>query len=156
MGNNQYTEWKGEYGDLIRSIIRLCNESAMKFCRPADYHIPFKITAHEIQVIEYILESDENEKMSEIAARLGITRGAFSNNVTKLIKLGCLEKTVREGNKKNRYVTVTDYGKQIYQQYAEFVFERSFKEMFKTADKIPKKHIKAFSDMLNHFTDSLV
>ena len=30
--------------------------------------------------------------MSVIAKRLGITRGAFSNNVTKLMEMGCLKK----------------------------------------------------------------
>ena len=38
-------------------------------------------------------------------------------NVTKLIEMGCLKKELREGNKKDKYVVVTDYGEKIYETY---------------------------------------
>ena len=78
---NEYknTKWMGEYGSLVEEIIRLCNESSTKFCKPANFNTPILLSAHEIQIIEYILEN-KDEKMSVIAKRLGITRGAFSNN----------------------------------------------------------------------------
>ena len=155
MDRQNETEWMGKYRGLVEKIIRLCNESSTKFCRPADYNTPIPLSAHEMQIIEYVLES-EGEKMSDIAKRLGVTRGAFSNNVTRLIQMGCLRKECREGNRKNKYVVVTDYGKEIYKAYSQCVFERSFREMFRMADTIPEEHLETFCRMLDYFTNSLL
>ena len=149
------TKWMGEYRSLVEEIIRLCNESSTKFCKPANFNTPILLSAHEIQIIEYILEN-KDEKMSVIAKRLGITRGAFSNNVTKLIEMGCLKKELREGNKKDKYVVVTDYGEKIYETYVNFIYKRTFEELFRLADTIPKEHIETFCKMLNVFSETLV
>ena len=54
---NEYknTKWLGDYGSLVEEIIRLCNESSTKFCKPANFNTPILLSAHEIQIIEYIL-----------------------------------------------------------------------------------------------------
>lgn len=155
MNRHSETEWMGKYRGLVEKIIRLCNESSTKFCRPADFHTAVELSAHEIQIIEYVLES-EGEKMSDIARRLGVTRGAFSNNVTRLIKMGCLKKECRDGNRKNKYVTVTDFGKEVYSAYSRYVYEHTFKDMFSMADTIPEEHVETFCRMLDHFADTLV
>ncbi len=99
MAMSAETSWMGKYRDFVESIIYLCNRSATRFNMPQYYNTSFRLTAIQIQIIEYTLE-DNNDKMSAIAARLGITRGAFSNNVTKLVDMGLLEKSHRGGNKK--------------------------------------------------------
>ena len=90
MAMSAETSWMGKYRDFVESIIYLCNRSATRFNMPQYYNTSFRLTAIQIQIIEYTLE-DNNDKMSAIAARLGITRGAFSNNVTKLVDMGLLD-----------------------------------------------------------------
>ena len=71
----------------------------------------------------------------------------------KFGKLTVLEKT---DQRKNKYVVVTDYGKEIYKAYSQCVFERSFREMFRMADTIPEEHLETFCRMLDYFTNSLL
>ncbi|WP_143402957.1 MarR family winged helix-turn-helix transcriptional regulator [Gemmiger sp. An120] len=149
------TQWMGRYRTLVERIIHLCNKSATHFTRPAFFDTPYKLTAIQIQIIEYLLE-DRDENMSSVAQRLGITRGAFSNNVTRLIGMGLLEKAHRPGNNKNLFVTVTPKGRGLYRDYSRFIYERWFRDMFKLADQIPEEHLKIFEDILQGFADTLV
>ena len=149
------TQWMGQYRTLVERIIHLCNKSATHFARPAFYSTPFKLTAIQIQIIEYLLEN-QDENMSSVARRLGITRGAFSNNVTRLIALGLLEKSHRPGNNKNLFVTVTPQGRELYMAYSRFIYDRWFREMFKLADQIPPEYLRIFEQILQGFADTLV
>ena len=155
---NEYknTKWMGEYRSLVEEIIRLCNESSTKFCKPANFNTPILLSAHEIQIIEYILEN-KDEKMSVIAKRLGITRGAFSNNVTKLIEK---KPTLSEGRGANGSARMASNGgcfsAIIVQRHVNFIYKRTFEELFRLADTIPKEHIETFCKMLNVFSETLV
>jgi DNA-binding MarR family transcriptional regulator len=143
-----------QYRNLVELIIQMCNVASTTFAQPAYFNTPIKLTPHEIQIIEAILE-DKDENMTIMAARLGISKGGFSNNIKKLIKKGCLVKEHKEGNRKNLYPAVTPCGTEVYWKYSQHIFEACFKEFFKLADTIPNKHIKTFEKMLKHFINGL-
>lgn len=149
------TSWMGKYRDFVESIIFLCNRSATRFNMPQYYNTSFRLTAIQIQIIEYTLE-DNSEKMSSIASRLGITRGAFSNNVTKLVGMGLLTKEHRGDNKKDLFITVTDKGREEYARYAQFVYDKSLRHVFALADELPPEAIDSFRKILKTFADRLV
>ncbi len=155
MAMTNETSWMGKYRDFVESIIFLCNRSATRFNKPQYYNTSFRLTAIQIQIIEYTLE-DNGEKMSAIAERLGITRGAFSNNVTKLVEMGLLEKEHRGNNKKDLFITVTDRGREEYAHYAQFIYDKSLRHVFALADELPPESIESFRKILNTFTDTLV
>ena len=155
MAMSAETSWMGKYRDFVESIIYLCNRSATRFNMPQYYNTSFRLTAIQIQIIEYTLE-DNNDKMSAIAARLGITRGAFSNNVTKLVDMGLLEKSHRGGNKKDLFIAVTDRGREEYVRYAQFVYDKALRHVFALADELTPESIDAFRKILNTFADTLV
>ncbi len=90
--------------------------------------------------------------MSEIAAKLGITRGAFSNNVSKLIRNGYLQKERDINNQKDIFLTATPKGLQAYSEYSQFVYEGCFKEIFSLADTIPPEHTETFKKIIDCFT----
>ena len=147
-------KWMGEYREFVEQIIYLCNRSAISFSTPMYFNSDVKITAHEIQIIEYLLE-ERDEKMSDVAKRLGITRGAFSNNVSKLVEKGCIVKEHRNDNKKNLYLTVTPKGLNTYKQYSKCVYERSFSQMFSTIKELSPETLDVFQKVLKDFADSL-
>ncbi len=155
MAMTNETSWMGKYRDFVESIIFLCNRSATRFNKPQYYNTSFRLTAIQIQIIEYTLE-DNGEKMSAIATRLGITRGAFSNNVTKLVEMGLLEKEHRGNNKKDLFITVTDRGREEYAHYAQFIYDKALRHVFALADELPPETIESFRKILNTFTDTLV
>ncbi len=149
------TAWMGKYRDLVESIIFLCNRSATRFNMPQYYNTSVPLTAIQIQIIEYALE-DKNEKMSELAERLGITRGAFSNNVTKLVALDLIKKEHRGNNQKELFITVTEKGRQEYKKYAQLVYDLTFRQIFSMADELPPESIAVFQKMIKTFADTLV
>lgn len=148
------TEWMGKYRNMVESVIFLCNRSSTAFMTPLYYGTDEKITAREAQVIEYLLE-DKSGNMVTVAERLGVTRGAFSNIVTKLVAKGLVKKEQRSGNKKNIYPVVTKRGEKVYDQYSHFIYEFWFKEMFKKADEIPMEYVDAFSKILYEMGKSM-
>ena len=148
------TDWMGQYREMVESVIYLCNSSSTGFVTPFHYGTEYKITAREAQVIEYLLE-DTSGNMVAVANRLGVTRGAFSNIVNKLVAKGLLKKERRGDNKKNIYPVVTQKGEEMYDQYSKFIYELWFKEMFEKADQIPKKYIKMFSSILREMGESM-
>jgi len=149
------TEWMREYRSLVEKMILLCNVTSYHFTRPAFYNTPIKITANEIQIIEYLLD-ERDENMTQLAERLGISKGGFSNNVKKLIAKDCITKEHRSDNQKEFILKVTPYGQKIYNLYSQFIYERWFKEMFRMADQIPKEYIRIFENMLKGFADTIV
>ncbi|MCI7136446.1 MAG: MarR family winged helix-turn-helix transcriptional regulator [Candidatus Limivicinus sp.] len=149
------TAWLREYRLLIHRIIFLCNASATRFAIPQYYETEYKLTGTQFQIIEYALEG-RNDKMSVISDRLGITRGAFSNNVKKLEELGLLYKEHRENNKKDYFLVVTEKGVEEYKKYAACIYDHCLKYVFAVADKIPKKYIREFEDMLEIYAEHLV
>lgn len=146
-------EWMGEQRDLIEKFIRLFNTYARQYSHVYSLEGTSVITsAAQIQTLEYIIEVNGEEKMSEIAAKLGITRGAFSNNVKKLIQNGYLEKSQGVNNHKDIFLTATTKGLQAYQEYSRFIYDGCFKEIFRLADTIPPEHLDTFKEILNCFT----
>jgi len=149
------SEWMGKYRELVESIIFLCNCASTEFVTPYYYGTDFKITAREAQVIAYLL-GDTSGNMVEVAARLGVTRGAFSNIVNKLESKGCLEKVQRGDNKKNKYPVVTELGKKTYDQYMVYIKMQWFSKIFAMMDKIPEKYISQFSKILKEMGENLL
>lgn len=94
--------------------------------------------------------------MSELAERLGITRGAFSNNVTKLVALDLIKKEHRGNNQKELFITVTEKGRQEYKKYAQLVYDLTFRQIFSMADELPPESIAVFQKMIKTFADTLV
>lgn len=148
-------KWMGKYRGFVESVIFLCNCASTEFITPYYYGTDFKITAREAQVLEYLLE-DTTGIMVEVANRLGVTRGAFSNIVNKLVAKGCLEKEHRGTNKKNIYPVVTEKGKETYRKYAEFINEYWFEKMFAMADEIPEEYVEKLSVMLKEMGNSMM
>ena len=55
MAMSAETSWMGKYRDFVESIIYLCNRSATRFNMPQYYNTSFRLTAIQIQIIEYTL-----------------------------------------------------------------------------------------------------
>jgi DNA-binding MarR family transcriptional regulator len=150
------TEWMGKYRVLVEQLIRLMNTYARRYTSVNKLEeTTFWISSAQIQTIEYVMES-KGRKMSEIAARMGITRSTFSNNVKKLEKQGCLKKNSFKGNQKDIHIVVTPKGENLYRLYVNHVYRLCFKKMFDLADLIPAKHIKTFGKILDSFTEAFM
>jgi DNA-binding MarR family transcriptional regulator len=144
------TAWMGKYRDLVELLIRMCNTYADRYMVQVYFNSDVLLSAAQIQTIEYLLEAPD-EKMIDLARRLGVARSTLSKGVQKLALKGLLEKYQKEGNKKDIYLRVTAKGRRTYEKYSRWVREQCFKPMFALADKTPKKYLGYFMDMMNSF-----
>lgn len=148
-------EWMDKHRQLVEKIIKYGNAYAHVYNKQWDYHTNIVFSAAQIQVLEYVLEN-ENQKMSEIAKRLGITRSAFSKNVKKLIDKDLLEKFHSHDNQKDIFLRVTAQGEEVYSQYSKYIFEKCFREMFEVADQIPQQYLELMAKMLDNFAEQMI
>lgn len=146
--------WMIKYRELVEKMIRLCNVAAACFTEPLYEEGEIKLTAHQVQILEYALE-ERDEKMSQLAARIGISKSIFSRNANSLISWGLIQKEHRNENRKEFYLTVTPRGAQVYENYSKLIYERWFKTMFEMADHVPRKYIDIFEDILEGFTNDI-
>lgn len=150
-------EWMSKHRSLVEKLIKYGNAYANTYRLQRDYGTGVVFSAAQIQTLEYILESeDRDEKMSQMASRLGVKNSAFSKNVKKLMDKELLEKYRYSDNQKDIYVKATEKGKAVYQEYTKFVYEECFKEIFETADQISNDDIKKFEQILDLFADALI
>ena len=148
-------EWMGNHRELVEKFILLFNTYARQYSGEHRLEGTDVVTSSaQIQTLEYIIEADGSVNMSSIANRIGITRGTFSNNVKKLMEKGYLEKYQEEGNSKNIYIRATDEGMKAYEEYAKFIYEEWFREMFALADTMPEEQIKTLEKILDGFTNA--
>lgn len=142
--------WMGEYRGVVEKLIKYCNVYASVYNREMDYGAEIEFSYSQIQVVEYLLENEDlHQNMSEIASRLGITLSTFSKLVNRLVKKGFLEKFHTTENHKAVIVRATDYGREVYGQYANHILKDHFSKMFQVADEIPKEYIPKIAAMLD-------
>lgn len=59
-----------------------------------------------------------------------------------------------EDNRKEIIILVTDYGKNIYQQYADYIYENHFKRMFEVCDEVPREYLPVIANMIGAGLDT--
>ncbi|MNO80661.1 MarR family protein [compost metagenome] len=143
-------EWMGKNRSFVEKLVKFGNAYANSYKKESPYNTAFSFSAAQIQVLEYILENeDKNHNMLEISNRLGISKSAFSKNVTKMVEKGFLEKFHTSENKKNIIIKVTKTGKEVYDQYVQYAYEKSFKKIFSLLNEIPEQHIEKIEAILD-------
>lgn len=143
-------EWMGKNRIFVEKLVKFGNAYAESYKKEYPYNTPFLFSAAQIQVLEYILENeDKNQNMLEISNRLGISKSAFSKNVAKMVEKGFLEKYHTSDNKKNIIIKATQTGKEVYDQYVQYAYEKSFKKIFSLLDEIPEQYIEKMEAILD-------
>ncbi len=150
-----HLEWMQQHRSLVAKFIRFANAYTLMYNKPVNFNTTIDLSAAQIQTLEYIMEN-ENTKMSDIARKLGVTRSTFSKNAKNLIDKGLLKKYRREDNKKDIYLFATDFGKEVYHQYTDFVYNNWYQELFKIADTVPQEYLDKFEQMLDWYTYTLI
>ena len=150
-------EWMGQHRDLIEKIIKYGNAYSNTYKLQRDYGTGVLLSASQIQTLEYILEAeDKDEKMSEMALRLGVSRSTFSKNVKSLTEKGLLEKFRLTGNRKDIYVKPSAKGYEVYQQYTAFIQKECFDDIFQFADELSDDSKESIKKLLDRFAEALL
>ncbi|RXE55363.1 MarR family transcriptional regulator [Methanoculleus taiwanensis] len=117
--------------EIVDLIARLLNKAAAIEREPIDIGHGVLLHASEVHLID-AAGRHPDESVSEIASRLGITKGAVSQTVKKLEAKGYLERGGREGDRKTVVLHLTDRGREAFawhRLYHETVNRRMAEEI---------------------------
>lgn len=150
-------EWLGKYRDFFENWFYYANTYGQIYSIQGFHDTTVPCSLAELQILEYILENEEkNQKMAEIAMRLGISPATFSKNVKKMVQKNLLEKYKSTINKKEIIVKSTSLGEKVYKEYVDGLLNKRFRETFKILDQIPSMYIDEFSQIFKLNADSMV
>jgi DNA-binding MarR family transcriptional regulator len=132
MLNDSTGESNGTDADICSDLLmRLFNKAAMIEREPVDTGDGVLLYTSEVHLIDMAGRFPE-ERLSTLASRLGITKGAISQTVKKLEEKGYLERTKTEGNNKTVLIRLTDAGLRVFywhRAYHAVVNDRILQEM---------------------------
>ena len=142
-------EWLGKYGDFVEKLVHYGNAYAQNYNTERSFGVGASFSASEIQTLEYILTNqNKNQNMAEMAYYLGIPASTFSKNINKMMKKGLVEKYHISTNRKEIILRVSDFGKDVYEQYSRFAYERLYKDVFSVLDQVPAEYVEKFTQIL--------
>ncbi|MBP3729366.1 MAG: MarR family transcriptional regulator [Lachnospiraceae bacterium] len=142
-------EWMGEYRDVVEALIHYCNIYAAAYKKERLNYNGIRYSYAQIQVLEYLLENeDEQQNMSSIAKRLGITRSSFTKIVSRLVEKGLLEKSYMPGSRKAMLITINETGRALYEAYSKSIYDRHFSRMFEQLKNLPREYYDVISNSL--------
>jgi DNA-binding MarR family transcriptional regulator len=106
-----------------------------------------KLFPSEIHLI-LMITNGKFENYSRIVHQLGVTKGAVSQTISRLVKKGILEK---KKNIKNNDLTIllTDLGKKVHKQ-CKIIQGRMFNQLSSYLISLPERERKIIDDFLNH------
>ncbi len=74
-------EWMGEYREFVEALIHYCNIYSAAYKAEKIELCGVRFSFAQIQVLEYLLENEDlKQNMTEVAARLGISRSNFTRS----------------------------------------------------------------------------
>lgn len=149
-------KWMGKYRSFFESMYCYINTYDQIYSIQGFHKTSVPCSLAQIQILEYILENEErNQKMAQVAERLGVSPATFSKNVKKMTEKGLLEKYKRENDKKDVIVKVSPLGKKVYEEYVEALMDMRFRETLKILDSIPERYIDKMSQIFKLNADSM-
>lgn len=148
-------DWMGDHREFVESLIHYCNIYSFSYKPEVMNYKGVSYSFALIQVLEYLLENEErNEKMCEIALRLGITRSNFTKIINRLAHKGLVRKVSVPGNRKELRVVPTPFGRELYDDYSSKILDYHFSKMFRTLDKIPPEYRSMMGEALSDAVSS--
>lgn len=95
------------------------NRAAAVEREPVDIGHGVLLYSSEIQLIDLTGRFPE-ENLSELAKRLGVTKGAVSQTVMRLEKKGCLERVTADNDRRNVSIRLTSRGEEAFKWHRRY------------------------------------
>ena len=144
--------WLGKYRSFFENLSLYTNVYGQAYTIQGFHGTSVPCSLAQIQVLEYILENEEeNQKMSEVARRLGL-----SKNVKKMMDKQLLEKYRCSNNHKDIILKASPLGRKVYQEYMNSLWKRQFEKTFAMLDQIPEEYIARFAEILKFNAEAML
>ncbi|HEY3389218.1 MAG TPA: MarR family transcriptional regulator [Prolixibacteraceae bacterium] len=100
-------------------MIRIINKASSLMAEPRNFGIDDRLYASEIHMVD-VIGRNPGINVTEIAVKLGITKGAVPKIIRKLIQKGLIYRYQAKDNKRIVQFELTDKGQIAFQQHIEF------------------------------------
>lgn len=117
----------------FNSIVRLSNRLEKS---PRSFGTDEPLGGSEIHLVEMVGDNGESLGITDLASRIGVTKGAVSQTVKKLTTKGFVTKTGDPGNASRSIVGLTSKGKTAYYAHKHWheTMDGGFKNYLKQLD----------------------
>ena len=127
--------------DMIRELHR--RENLVE--RP-----PLQTTIAEAKVMHCVVFSPNGCSVKEIADRLGITQGAASQIIDKMVRKGPLERVPDEKDRRSVRITLSKAGLERHRRITDS-FEKLMNQLL---EGVPPEKIRIFVEVLDHLIEA--
>ena len=147
---------KRENRELAEQIMRLSNTLIFLEKKSIIEHGHIKLHPSEIHLMNVIAE-ERGRNASAMASRLGVTKGAVSQTLSRLEKKGIIFKTKDPQNKNELTVYFTSLGKNLLKQHHEMraSLRKRYDKYFSNISKEERDIIINFLKKMNEFCGTL-
>lgn len=124
--------------------------------KPRPFGTKHSLYQSEIHFIDAV-EPGDGITVSNVARKLGITKGAVTQIANKLVNKGLVEKYKKQGNKKEVYIKLTGEGEIAYENHRLFHKELNDK-MIAYLDTLNTEQVQGligFMDIINKYLPDL-
>ena len=141
---------------LAEQILRISNKLIFLEKKSIVKHGGLKLYPSEIHLIDVIAKG-QDINASKMAARLGVTKGAVSQTLTRLEKKGILNKSKDPQNKNELTVYFTPLGKSVLEEQIKLRtrFHEQYAKYFSNISEKEKAIIMGFLKKMEEFFDVL-
>ncbi|MBQ8535969.1 MAG: MarR family transcriptional regulator [Clostridia bacterium] len=161
-------EWMGRYRELVRALIYYsnCSNHSRSGVRTTMEKVDTEVSLskHEYQVLEYILEfQEENKIQAEISRDVGLLPCMVTKITKRLLSLGLIERYRLKGNRKSIILKPTPKGEATYWSYCNRDIQKLFQPFFAALENFSdqelaevEKAIRILSRSWGDFGESLL
>ena len=140
--------------ELSWAFERAFHKYAAYESQPRDFGIGFPLTQNEIHAVVVVCE-EEGISLGELARRRGVTKGAMSQLVSRLVKKGLIVKEAAEHSASYVALRPTKLGRKAYRNHSE-----AHKTMGKTIDQelfadMSEQEMRRVAQKFNRFAELL-
>jgi DNA-binding MarR family transcriptional regulator len=141
---------------LAEQILRISNKLIFLEKKSILQHGDLRLYPSEIHLINVIAEG-QDINASKMASRLGVTKGAVSQTLTRLEKKGIIHKTKDPRNKNELNVYFTPLGKDILEEHKKMqaTFHKQYATYFSNIPENEKAIITTFLKKMEEFFEFL-
>lgn len=136
------------FDDILIQFIRVANKLVQFENSPStDYGVSEPITQAAIHTLEAVGKNN-GINVTELAKKLGITKGAVSQMISRLIKRGLVSKNRLADNEKEVAINLTEKGWEVFNRHEE-IHEGVFKEFMKNLGDFGDLEVNALKKVLD-------
>jgi len=139
-----------EFSELL---VRVLNKFTAQQKRPRSYGLDELLYPSEIHMI-MVIGNTHAAGVTELAAKLGVTKGAVSQIVQKLANKGFIVKVPDPGNGTRIILQLTAKGRAAFEGHIKF-HERMDKDLSSFLEGLKRPQFKLLEDFLRHLEQGI-